>query len=79
MTGTVTEDGLPVLAMGDYVLALECPDCGRKAVTPISLSATLTVTSEGGTVRARITGTKAVEHACNPDGATQLQLVGPEE
>ncbi len=75
---TVTEDGMPVLTAGDYAYSIECPDCGRKAVTPLQLSATLTVTSEGGTLRARITGTKAVEHQCNPDGATQLSLVEPE-
>jgi hypothetical protein len=75
---TVTEDGLTVLAAGDYAYSLECPDCGRKAVTPLNLSATLTVTSEGGTLRARVTGTKAVEHQCNSDGAT-LALVADDE
>jgi hypothetical protein len=73
-----TAGELTVLTAGDYAYRLECPDCGRTANTPLSLSATLTVTSEGGTLRARITGTKAVEHMCNSDGATQLSLVDAE-
>jgi hypothetical protein len=75
MTETTSDGELTVLSAGDYAYRLECPDCGRVATTPLQLSATLTVTSEGGTLRARITGTKAVEHMCNADGATQLQLV----
>ena len=69
---------LVVLEAGDYAYRLECPDCGRTANTPLSLSATLTVTSEGGTLRARITGTRAVEHMCNTPDATQLALVPAE-
>lgn len=60
---TESHVGLKSISAGEYAFAAECPECGRSVHVPITLSAVLTVTSEGGKIRPQLS-TKRVEHAC---------------
>ena len=55
---------LPNITTGVFTLAADCPECGREVVLPVALSVSLTVTEEGGTIRAKLS-TKRVEHNCS--------------
>jgi len=55
---------LPNITTGDYTLTVDCPECGREAVLPLSLDVELKITTEGGKLRATYS-TKRVEHNCN--------------
>ena len=57
-------DALPNINTGDFTLTADCPECGRQVVLPVALSVQLTVTDEGGTIRAKLS-TKRVEHNCS--------------
>jgi hypothetical protein len=56
---------------GDFTLTADCPECDREVVLPVALSVTLTVTHEGGTLRARLS-TKRVEHNCSGEQTVPL-------
>jgi hypothetical protein len=57
-------DKLKTISTGNYALSVDCPECGREAVLPISLDVELRVSSEGGTIRATMS-TKRAEHNCS--------------
>jgi hypothetical protein len=56
---------------GDYILGVDCPECGRSTSLPITLGAELKVTSEGGKLRATM-ATKRVEHNCSGEQVIPL-------
>ena len=62
---------LPNITAGDYTLTADCPECNRAVVLPLALSAILTVSDEGGTIRAKL-GTKRVEHNCSGEQVIPL-------
>lgn len=61
---------LPNITAGDYTLTADCPECERTVILPVALSAVLTVSDEGGTIRAKLS-TKRLEHNCSGE-----QVVG---
>jgi hypothetical protein len=64
-------DQLPNITAGDYTLTADCPECERAVVLPVALSAVLTVSDEGGTIRAKLS-TKRLEHNCSGEQVIPL-------
>jgi hypothetical protein len=60
----MTTTDLPNITAGDYTLTADCPECNRAVVLPVAVSVQLTVTEEGGTIRAKLS-TKRIEHNCS--------------
>lgn len=60
------------LKAGDYVLLLQCPECGLTAHMPVELSARYTNDRNGSKLGAVLTA-KSKDHACGVD-AEQLPL-----
>ena len=69
MTDTATE--LPNITTGDFTLTADCPECNRAVVLPVALTVALTVTDEGGTIRAKLS-TKRIEHNCSGEQVIPL-------
>jgi len=64
-------DDLQNIRVGNYTLTADCPECERTVVLPVSLTAVLTVSDEGGTIRAKLS-TKRLEHNCSGEQVIPL-------
>lgn len=62
---------LETIVPGDYAVLLHCPECDREVMAPISLGAVLTVTDEGGYLKAKLS-TKRLEHNCSGEQVIPL-------
>jgi hypothetical protein len=74
MSSAAPSTELTTLTEGDYALKIACPECKRDVLAPISLGAVLTITTEGGKLRATIS-TKRIDHSCT--GEQVVPLFGP--
>lgn len=74
MTSAAPTTELATLTEGDYQLKITCPECERHVLAPVALGSVLTVTAEGGKLRATIS-TKRIDHSCT--GEQVVPLFGP--
>lgn len=66
---------LPTISTGAYTITAHCPECDGMVRLPGVLSAVLTIDSESGNIRVKLT-TKKVDHNC---GVSQATLFGTDD
>lgn len=64
LTSVPPEPPAPSLPLGSHDVDLQCPECAAVLRTPITLSAVLSVTTDGGLLKVRLINNKALEHTC---------------